>query len=61
MNQLIKALIVLAALAFLVGTFGRFVFGGSILGLEPVVFWRGAMGFLAFAMTLILIQIRDQK
>jgi hypothetical protein len=59
MNQLINGLIVLAVVAFLSGTLGRFVLGGSFLGLEPVVFWRGAIGFLGFAVTLILLQIRD--
>jgi hypothetical protein len=54
-------LICLAALAFVVGTLGRFFLDGSLLGIEPVVYWRGAIGFLAFAMTLILIQIRDKK
>ena len=61
MKNLINALLVLAVLAFLVGTLGRFATGGAILGQEPVVFWRGSIGLLAFAMTLILLQIRDKK
>ncbi len=59
MNLCIKVLLGLAGLAFLVGTLGRFLFDGHWLGNEPVVFWRGAMGFLAFAIALILLQIRD--
>lgn len=61
MKTLIHGLVVLAVLAFLVGTLGRFATGGSILGQEPYVFWRGSMGLLAFAITLILMQIRDKK
>jgi hypothetical protein len=61
MNLCVNVLIGLAVLAFLVGTLGRFIFGGQWLGNEPVVFWRGAMGFLAFAITLILLQIRDGR
>lgn len=61
MKALINALVVLAGLAFVVGTLGRFVTGGAIMGQEPVVFWRGAVGLLAFAVTLILLQIRDKR
>jgi hypothetical protein len=61
MNLVINVLIGLAILAFLVGTLGRFIFGGLWMGNEPVVYWRGAIGFLAFAVTFILIQIRDGK
>lgn len=61
MKLCINTLITLAALAFLAGTLGRFLFGGHWLGNEPVVFWRGSMGFLGFAITLILLQIRDAK
>jgi len=60
-NRFIEVLICLAALAFVVGTLGRFFLDGSLLGIEPVVYWRGAIGFLAFAMTFTLIQIRDKK
>ncbi len=61
MNFCINVLIGLAVLAFLVGALGRFLFDGQWLGNEPVVFWRGAMGFLAFAIALILLQIRDAR
>ena len=59
MKQLANILLALAALAFLTGTLARFFSDGVLLGNEAVVYWRGAMGFLAFAMALILIQIRD--
>jgi len=59
MKQLANILLALAVLAFLTGTLARFFSDGVLLGNEAVVYWRGAMGFLAFAMALILIQIRD--
>ena len=60
MKQLVNVLLILAVLAFLTGTLARFFAGGMLLGNEAVVYWRGAMGFLAFAVTLVLIQIRDR-
>lgn len=60
MRQLINVLIALAALAFVTGTVARFLVNGPWLGHEPVVYWRGSVGLLAFAMTLLLIQIRDR-
>ena len=60
MKQLINVLIWLAALAFVVGAAARFLFGGTWLGQEAVVYWRGAIGFLAFASALTLIQIRNK-
>ena len=60
MKMLVNTLIILAATAFIVGTAVRFLYGGHFLGQEPVVYWRGAIGFLAFACTLILVQIRDK-
>ena len=60
MKMLVNALIILAAIAFVVGTAVRFLYGGHFLGQEPVVYWRGAIGFLAFASTLILMQIWDK-
>ncbi|BCW93578.1 MAG: hypothetical protein ACOY7U_06140 [Acidobacteriota bacterium] len=53
MRNLILALIILAALAFVVGTvaaFGQI----TVLGKPPVTFWRGAVGFLLFAIALEL-------
>ena len=61
MKQTINILLILAVLAFLVGTLARFFSDGGLLGNEAVVYWRGAMGFLAFAIALILIQIRDRQ
>ena len=60
MNKLLNILIFLAALAFIVGTLARFLGGGHLLGNEAVVYWRGSIGFLTFAITLLLIQIRDK-
>ena len=60
MNRLINALILLAALAFASGAVARFLGGGNLLGNEAVVYWRGSIGFLAFAVTLLLVQIRDK-
>jgi hypothetical protein len=60
MKKTTDILIVLAVAAFLVGTLARFFSGGTLLGNDAVVYWRGAMGFLAFAIALILIQIRDR-
>ena len=60
MKMLVNILIILAAIAFLVGAAARFLSGGHFLGQEPVVYWRGSIGFLAFASTLLLMQIRDK-
>ena len=60
MNQIVNVLLILAVLAFLVGTLARFLSDGVLLGNEAVVYWRGTMGFLAFAIALTLIQIRDR-
>jgi len=43
-------LIGVAALAFCVGTFAAFTH--QVILLEPVGFWRGAVGFLLFAIAL---------
>jgi hypothetical protein len=47
-------LIGLAALAFSVGTFAAFTH--QVILLEPVGFWRGAVGFLLFAIALRLME-----
>jgi hypothetical protein len=49
-------LIGLAALAFCVGTGAAFTH--QVLMLEPVGFWRGAVGFLLFA---IALRMMDSK
>jgi hypothetical protein len=59
MKQVVNILLMFAVLAFLVGSLARFFSNGVFLGYEAVVYWRGAMGFLAFAMVLVLMQIRD--
>jgi len=50
MRTLCWVLIGLAALAFSVGT--ATAFSHSAFLLEPVGFWRGAVGFLLFAIAL---------
>jgi hypothetical protein len=50
MRGLCWLLISLAALAFCVGTFAAFTH--QVILLEPVGFWRGAVGFLLFAIAI---------
>jgi uncharacterized membrane protein len=50
MRSICWLLIGLAALAFTVGTATAFMH--QTLLLEPVGYWRGAVGFLLFAITL---------
>lgn len=61
MKQAVWGLVILAAVAFLIGSVCRFLPEGEFLGYRPVMYWRGAIGFLAFAITLLLTQIRDQR
>jgi hypothetical protein len=56
MRSVCWVLIGLAALAFCVGTYAAF--SHQVILLEPVGFWRGAVGFLLFAITL---QIMDRS
>ncbi len=56
MKNLCWTLIGLAALAFVVGTI--LAFSGRTFLLAPQGYWRGAMGFLAFAVALRLM---DEK
>ena len=56
MRTLCWLLIGLAALAFSVGTAAAFTH--QVILLEPVGFWRGAVGFLLFA---IAIRMMDSK
>ena len=53
MKNVCWTLIGLAALAFVVGS--SLAFAGSIYILPPVGYWRGAMGFLLFAISLRLM------
>ena len=50
MRTLCWVLIGLAALAFVVGT--GLAFTGGVFLLPPVGYWRGAVGFLLFALAL---------
>jgi hypothetical protein len=56
MRTLCWLLIGLAALAFSVGTITAFAH--RIFLLEPVGFWRGAVGFLLFAIALRMMDSR---
>jgi hypothetical protein len=49
-------LIGLAALAFIVGT--AIAFTHTVFLLEPVGYWRGAVGFLLFAIAFRLMDSR---
>jgi uncharacterized membrane protein len=49
-------LIGLAALAFAVGTITAFAH--QVILLEPVGYWRGAVGFLLFAIALRMMDSR---
>ena len=53
MKNVCWTLILLAALAFLMGTWLAFTKAAFIL--EPVGFWRGAVGFLVFAIAIRLM------
>jgi hypothetical protein len=56
MRNLCWTLIALAAAAFIVGT--ATAFSHQVFLLEPVGYWRGAVGFLLFAITLHLMDRR---
>jgi hypothetical protein len=53
MKNICWTLILLAALSFVVGTWLAFTKTAFLL--DPVGFWRGAMGFLAFAIAIRLM------
>jgi uncharacterized membrane protein len=57
MRNLCWLLIGLAALAFTVGTMTAFAHKAFLL--EPVGFWRGAIGFLLFAIALRMMDSRS--
>jgi len=57
MKQLCWALIGLAALAFVVGTV--LSFSGSTFLVPPYTYWRGAVGFLLFAIALRMMDGKD--
>ena len=56
MRNVCWLLIGLAALAFVVGTVTAF--GHQVFLLEPVGYWRGAIGFLLFAIALRVMDNR---
>ena len=56
MRSLCWLLIGLAALAFAVGTTHAFMH--KVFLLEPVGYWRGAVGFLLFAIALRTMETR---
>jgi hypothetical protein len=56
MRSVCWLLIILAALAFSVGTAIAFTHQAFLL--EPVGFWRGAVGFLLFAIALRMMENR---
>ncbi len=58
-GRLIDVLIILAALAFIVGM--GIGYGFFVEVFSAGTFWRFSVGCLAFASTLILLQIRDKK
>jgi hypothetical protein len=57
MRSLCWLLIGLAAAAFAVGT--TVAFRHTVFLLEPVGYWRGAVGFLLFAIALRLMDTRS--
>lgn len=56
MDQLILVLLVLAAVSYVIGGVSR-VFKFQIMGHDPTVWWRGAMGLLGFSIALLLREI----
>ena len=56
MRSVCWLLIGLAALAFSVGTAAAF--SHQVMLLEPVGYWRGAVGFLLFAIALRMMDTR---
>jgi hypothetical protein len=59
LRSLISVLIAFAAIAFLTGIYACFV-NARVLGYAPETYWRGAMGFLVFAIAFLQVQIRDK-
>jgi hypothetical protein len=57
MRSLCWTLIALAAAAFIVGT--ATAFAHQVFLLEPVGYWRGAVGFLLFAIAFRLMDSRS--
>ena len=64
MKQIPGLLLIVAAVSLGIGLVVRLIQTASGLVrpafLDPVFYWRGAMGFLAIAIVIVLIQIRDK-
>jgi hypothetical protein len=58
MRLLPNVLVILAVIGILLGLVVRLTRGGFLA--DPVFFWRGSMAFLAIAIAVALIQIRDK-
>ncbi len=56
MNQVILALLVLAAILYVLSGLSRFL-KFQLMGHDPTVWWRGSMGLLGFSIALMLWQI----
>jgi len=59
MTQLTHVLLVLAAVLYVLSGLSRFL-KFQLLGHDPTVWWRGAMGLLGFSIALILWQILEK-
>jgi len=59
MTQLTHVLLVLAAVLYVLSGLSRFL-KFQVLGHDPTVWWRGAMGLLGFSIALILWQILEK-
>lgn len=57
MRRLAVILTVLAAIAFVIGTYVAFS-GQLVIGRQAMVYWRGAVGLLLFAITVLLLERR---
>jgi hypothetical protein len=60
MKNVCWVLIIMAAVAFVVGALLAFG-GGQAWLLPPQGYWRGAVGFLLFAIALRLMDVRSEK
>lgn len=64
MKKLPNVLLIVAALALLVGLIVRLVQTASgyvrVAYGDPLFYWHGAMAFIAIAIAIVLIQIRDK-
>ncbi len=56
MNELIFALLILAAILYVVSGLSRFL-KFQIAGHDPTVWWRGSMGLLGFSIAVMIWRI----